>query len=75
MTRVLLVDDEPKVRTLLRTMLEGAGYEVAEAADGAEALRSFRGQRTDVVLCDLFMPERTAPRPGAIANLAVTGNR
>jgi CheY-like chemotaxis protein len=54
--RVLVVDDNPAMRLVARTMLEAAGYEVAEAGSGAEALDALRGRRADVALCDLLMP-------------------
>jgi DNA-binding NtrC family response regulator len=56
MTRILIVDDDANVRSMLREILGDAEFEVAEAADGAKGLRTLRQQRADVVLCDLFMP-------------------
>jgi CheY-like chemotaxis protein len=56
MPRVLLVDDDSKVRTVFRLMLERAGFEVVEAGDGKRGIRAFREGRIDVILCDLFMP-------------------
>jgi CheY-like chemotaxis protein len=56
MKRVLVVDDEAPIRSLLRTILSVAGREVFEAADGAEALRLLEGQPVELVLCDLRMP-------------------
>ncbi len=56
--RILVADDDERVRAALRAMLEAAGYEVVEAADGAEAVRAFRRAGADVVFCDLFMPGR-----------------
>ena len=55
--RVLVVDDEPDVRLLLRLQLEGAGHEVTgEAADGVEALEQCRADPPDAVILDLLMP-------------------
>jgi PAS domain S-box-containing protein len=56
--RILLVDDEEMIRTISRTVLEGAGYTVREAGDGAEALDLFRVGRADIdlVILDLVMP-------------------
>lgn len=54
--RVLVVDDEPEIRELCRVNLEFEGFEVLEAADGAEALRVVREQQPDVVFLDLMMP-------------------
>jgi CheY-like chemotaxis protein/signal transduction histidine kinase len=54
--RVLVVDDEPLQRKLLRVHLVGLGYEVAEAADGAAALDALRAAAPDAVLSDVLMP-------------------
>jgi GAF domain-containing protein/CheY-like chemotaxis protein len=54
--RCLVVDDEPTVRTVLADILAGAGHEVAEAADGAEAIARVRAEPFDLVLTDLAMP-------------------
>jgi PAS domain S-box-containing protein len=56
--RVLVADDEPGVRSFLRKVLEGAGYEVVEAANGKEAVKQVRAQRVDVLITDLVMPEQ-----------------
>jgi CheY-like chemotaxis protein len=56
MPRVLVVDDSSFMRAWLRKVLGPAGFEVAEAEDGGEALRAFRRQPADVVLSDIFMP-------------------
>jgi PAS domain S-box-containing protein len=55
---VLLVDDEDMIRTLGRSVLEAAGYEVLEAEDGADAVDLFRREhgRIDLVILDLTMP-------------------
>jgi len=54
---VLVVDDDPRVRTLLRQELEEAGHRVLEAADGRAALEAVRGRRPDLVILDVMMPE------------------
>ena len=54
---VLIVDDEPNVRLMLRTTLETAGYRVLEAADGLAALAQLRQTSCDLILMDLRMPE------------------
>ncbi len=51
--RILIVDDEPEVRTLLRTGLEGEGFEVVEAADGRQALTVIEAEHIDLVTLDL----------------------
>jgi two-component system, chemotaxis family, chemotaxis protein CheY len=58
MARILVIDDDELLRRALRMALEEAGYEVAEAADGKAGLRLQREQGADLVLVDIFMPER-----------------
>jgi CheY-like chemotaxis protein len=53
---VLLVDDEPAIRTICRVNLEGDGLAVAEAADGTAALEQVRRARPSLVLLDVMMP-------------------
>jgi two-component system KDP operon response regulator KdpE len=54
---VLVVDDEPAIRRLLRTSLSAQGYRVIEAERGSEAIDSIRQQRPDVVVLDLGLPD------------------
>ncbi len=56
--RILVVDDDPGVRAFVRRALEAEGYEVAEAADGAECLRVVRQVPPDLIILDLYMPEK-----------------
>ena len=56
MPRILVVDDSAAIRELLRFVLEGEGYEVIEAADGAEGLQRYQAAPTDLVITDLKMP-------------------
>ncbi len=56
MPRVLIVDDEPALREALRAGLELAGYEVHEAADGAEGLAKATPLRPDMIVLDVRMP-------------------
>lgn len=56
MIRVLIVDDEPDVRFMLRFILEQGGYEVDEAINGSSALEMLRGGSPDLVITDLMMP-------------------
>jgi CheY-like chemotaxis protein len=53
---VLLVDDEPAIRTICRVNLEGDGLAVTEATDGTEALEVVRQARPSLVLLDVMMP-------------------
>jgi two-component system KDP operon response regulator KdpE len=55
-SRVLVVDDEPQITRVLRTVLASQGYQVRTAADGASALTSFAEWRPHLVLTDLCMP-------------------
>jgi DNA-binding NarL/FixJ family response regulator len=56
--RVLIIDDDGRFRALARTLLEAHGFEVvAEAADGAEALRASRRVRPDAALVDIGLPD------------------
>src|SRR5918992_1074886 len=54
--RVLGADDDRDVRALIRTLLERAGYEVAEAADGKECLRVLFERQPELVVLDVRMP-------------------
>lgn len=56
--RVLLVDDEPVLRSALRQYLEFAGHAVDEAYDGDDALARAQRDRPDVVVSDVLMPRR-----------------
>jgi len=53
---VLVVDDLDLVRSLCKNILDRAGYEVIEAADGLEAIKAYGERRPDAVLLDLMMP-------------------
>jgi two-component system KDP operon response regulator KdpE len=54
--RILVVDDEPQIRRIMRTTLTGAGYEVDDAKTGEEALAKVRDFGPDLVLLDINMP-------------------
>ncbi|MFP5218503.1 MAG: PleD family two-component system response regulator [Actinomycetes bacterium] len=56
MARILVVDDEPTVRALVRDVLEEEGHEVTLAEDGFAALRRVEQQRPDCVVLDVMMP-------------------
>jgi CheY-like chemotaxis protein len=81
--RILVIDDSAAIRELLRFILEAEGYEVSEAADGAEGLRRYLSDPTDLVITDLLMPgmdglellealQRVVPTPALIA---ISGDR
>ena len=54
--RILVVDDEPQIRRVMRVTLAGAGYLVADARSGEEALEKLRDERFDVVVLDVNLP-------------------
>ena len=54
--RILVVDNEPQIRRIMRTTLTGAGYEVDDAKTGEEALEKVREYRPELVLLDINMP-------------------
>jgi two-component system alkaline phosphatase synthesis response regulator PhoP len=54
---ILVVDDEPKIVKLARDYLEQGGYQVLIAGDGATALQMVRGERPDLIVLDLMLPE------------------
>ena len=56
MKTILVVDDEPKIVQLARDYLEHAGFTVASASDGREALASFRAKAPDLIVLDLGLP-------------------
>jgi DNA-binding response OmpR family regulator len=55
-SRVLVVDDDSDIRELVRELLERAGHDVLEAADGTEGLRQFYSEQPDLVVLDVSMP-------------------
>lgn len=56
MPTVLVVDDEPTIRTLIRAVLEPTGYHVVEAVDGVSALAVAEKLRPDLILLDIALP-------------------
>jgi DNA-binding NtrC family response regulator len=57
MARVLIIDDEDGMRTILRRALEHAGHSVIEASNGLEGLKRISQETIDIVVTDLLMPE------------------
>ena len=55
--KILLVDDQQELRTLLAESFQTRGYEVLEASDGASLKAAFTGQQPDVALLDLKLPD------------------
>lgn len=58
MALVLVIDDETAMRRMLRKLLEGAGHTVVEAYDGERGLHLFRETSPDLVITDIFMPNK-----------------
>ena len=56
MKRILVADDNPASRELVRTVLENMGYETFEAADGRQAIEQARSLLPDLIVLDLHMP-------------------
>ena len=56
MARILIIDDDERVRFVLREMLVRAGYEVVSATNGRQGLRMFYENPTDLVITDILMP-------------------
>lgn len=62
MAKILVVDDESDMRTVLFHTLRGAGHTVAEAAGGEEALKKLKRTKFDLVVLDIMMPGMSATR-------------
>jgi len=56
MSNILIVDDDPNIRELVRVFLRDAGFDVSEAADGLEALATLATLKADMVILDVMMP-------------------
>ena len=58
MARILIIDDEPQIRSMLTLMLEREGYEVVEASDGVAGIKLYRQNPADLIITDLIMPNK-----------------
>ncbi|MGH7930472.1 MAG: response regulator [Candidatus Binatia bacterium] len=54
---IMVVDDNPDIITIVRTILEGKGFNVLSASSGAECLEALKTQRPDLIVLDIMMPE------------------
>lgn len=81
--KILVVEDDPKIRTLESVLLEREGYEVSEAGDGEAALQLMRAVRFDAVILDIMLPrvsglevlaelQRAAPAGGSPCIIVVS---
>jgi len=59
MSKILIIDDEPAIRDVLKIFLEEQGFDVYIAGNGKEALTIFQTNRPEVVFLDLLLPEKT----------------
>jgi len=85
MAHVLVVDDEPSLRFILRIAFESAGHTVTEASDGAAALEAIGSTKPDLVATDFMMPVmdggeliskiRTDPETAALPVLLVSSSQ
>ena len=57
MARVLVIEDDVEMRSMMMCTLDRAGYETIGACDGREGLASFRRSPADLIITDIFMPE------------------
>jgi DNA-binding response OmpR family regulator len=57
LARILVIDDQEPIRSLLRIALEGAGHEVLEASNGRLGLALYRERSADLIITDIVMPE------------------
>ncbi len=58
MSKILVIDDELQAREMMKEMLVREGHDVVAAANGADGLRAFHKQKSDLVVTDLIMPEK-----------------
>ena len=56
--RILIVDDNPEIREIIRILLQGEGYDIEEAKNGTKALEMLGLKMFDLIILDIMMPER-----------------
>jgi len=54
---IMVVDDNPDIITIVKTILEGKGFKVLSASSGAELLNMLKNQKPDLIILDIMMPE------------------
>ncbi len=54
---IMVVDDNPDIITIVRTILEGKGFNVLSASSGAECLETLKSEKPDLIVLDIMMPE------------------
>ncbi|WP_147819709.1 response regulator [Salidesulfovibrio onnuriiensis] len=55
---ILVIDDAPMIRELIKSVLEAEGFNVAEASDGEEAIQIYKQQKIDLSIVDIFLPKK-----------------
>ena len=58
MKKILIIDDESQIRTMLKMMLEKEGFDTIVASNGKEGMQLFREEAVDLVITDIIMPEK-----------------
>jgi len=58
MAHILIIDDEELFRNMLQQMLEKTGHKVSAASDGGKGIEVYRQEQPDLVITDIFMPEK-----------------
>jgi DNA-binding response OmpR family regulator len=58
MKRILIIDDEFSIRSMLKKMLEQEGFDIIVASDGKEGMKLFEKDPADLVITDIIMPEK-----------------
>jgi len=58
MARILIIEDETTLRSLMKDALEKAGHEITEASDGDQGIEIFNAHQHDVVITDILMPKK-----------------
>ena len=58
MKQILIIDDEPMIRSILRKMFENEGFKAITASDGQKGLELFNKEQVDLIITDIVMPEK-----------------
>ena len=58
MIRIMVIDDDDEIRNMVKELLVRVGYQVIEASNGEIGMRLYRNQPADLIITDIFMPEK-----------------